>query len=353
MSECSPVSDQARIELLEQEVSKLKSKPKDNWDKAQVFIAASVPIVVAIVGYLYSTASAKNTSVTAQATLMHELIPELTSSDSKSRELAFEAIRFAMPRENSRLFISLSDSIATDLNVHIIECRAELSRLTSAKEDMKRRAFEIIDNQSGEELKERSEEALDLIADILLTHSAMVTPGYEEELKRANTKLKRLVDSDTTEPAAIAVSTLLFSRATKRRIERSVDEWNQLKAAITSFLDDTATCMTTDDWKILDSSYEKMITSFLPRIRDPEKPPKIVTMLKNDVYDNAKLLRRMRNTKGSITTSSSKNSSTNGVVFGALSISVIIGGIVFASTCGALPHSNVTHGSPLPSQKAL
>ena len=46
-----------RIESLEEDVAKLKKKPKDAWDKTQVLFGALIPFSVAFIGWAVTDAT--------------------------------------------------------------------------------------------------------------------------------------------------------------------------------------------------------------------------------------------------------------------------------------------------------
>lgn len=99
-----------RIDTLEKEITDLKNKKKDGWDKVQILSALLVPVAIAFAGYWFSRSTkeaeieiANTNAKVAQAKLVHSFTETLTSTDSVKRKIAIEAVSLALRDDGSRL----------------------------------------------------------------------------------------------------------------------------------------------------------------------------------------------------------------------------------------------------------
>lgn len=97
-----------RIAKLEAEVSRLKDKGKDGWDRFSIFMSALVPLAIAGVGGSYSYFSQKAETEIAeirsqaesrikQAELVSKYFEPLTGTNEKKRQFAVDSLLVAAP----------------------------------------------------------------------------------------------------------------------------------------------------------------------------------------------------------------------------------------------------------------
>jgi hypothetical protein len=112
---------EARIATLEKDYERLKGKPKDWWDKAQIIGAMLIPLSIGLAGFWYNQASQRmaleNTrrvetqqkefaalqARISQAQLISTFMDALSSGSRQKKLLAIEAVQYALPEESSRL----------------------------------------------------------------------------------------------------------------------------------------------------------------------------------------------------------------------------------------------------------
>jgi hypothetical protein len=115
-----------RVEDLERDVSKLKKRKKDRWDKMQILIGLLIPIAVVYAGNRYAQ-SMKSAELQTQETIAEQqhdvaevnarvgqvaiissFFDALLSDDPSRKKLATEAILIALPKEGPRLVKAVS-----------------------------------------------------------------------------------------------------------------------------------------------------------------------------------------------------------------------------------------------------
>ena len=106
------MTDQERLAELERAVRRLKQRPKDPWDKAQVFAAFLVPATIALVGFLVSRSSdaeklalANKELTITEAKLIASVIEPLVSADPGRQILAAGVVLHALPPEKDSEFL--------------------------------------------------------------------------------------------------------------------------------------------------------------------------------------------------------------------------------------------------------